>query len=257
MQTVSQLITLLNDLRDKNCAWTQQQTLDTLAPQTLEECYELTDAIARKDISAIKSELGDLLYHVLFYAKICEEQGWFDLNDMAQVMIDKHLERMPSESELARMDAEQVNEIWQQKKQAQLQATESILGDVPTTMPASMQALKLQSRAAKVNFDWPSITGVLNKVDEELAETKDALKQGEKKHIEHEIGDLLFACINLARHANVDAELVLQQCNQRFRQRFNYIEQHCQAHNKTINKLSLTELEALWQQAKANGNTYE
>lgn len=244
---------LAKELRSPSgCAWTRKQHFESLVPKTIEESYELLDSVQRNNIDEIKSELGDLLYHVMLYAAIAEEQDLFSLEDIANVMLQKHQERMPSEEARQSLDAEQTNQYWQRSKiKRRQQSGESILTDIQETLPALLQAHKLQERAADVGFDWSSIAPVFEKIQEELIEVQDEI-QGENRQaqLQEEIGDLLFSCINLARHLTFNAEVCLHHANKKFINRFQFIEKELAKMNKDIHTASLEEMETLWQQSK-------
>jgi len=241
-----EVIDLIKKLR-KTCAWTSSQTWKSLAPQTLEETYELVDAIEQNDVDEIKSELGDLLYHTLFYCEIAEEQGLFTFSDIAHDVIVKHDERLPPEALRASLDAEGVNTYWDQQKIKQLSEQDSLLSGIAKSIPALMRAIKLQNRAAKVGFDWPTIPPVYAKIREELAELEEASTPEEQRE---EYGDLLFVVANLARHLNLDPETTLREANEKFTHRFQYIEQRARESNQNLNQLSLEEMEAYWDESK-------
>lgn len=250
---LQQLIDLLHELRsDTNaCAWTQAQTLESLVPQTIEESYELAEAIESDDGKAIQSELADLLYHVLFYANIAEEKYQFTLDDMAATMIEKHQQRLPATEQRSDFDAEQTNDYWEQKKAEKLAQQDSILDGVATTLPAFTRSIKLQNRAARVGFDWPDVTPVFDKIDEEIAEVKAEIdKQAPIEAIEEELGDLLFAATNLARHLNLDPETALRKANRKFTKRFQALEAVVKDEQQDLSKLSLEQMEAIWQRVK-------
>lgn len=255
MSAFSELKAILKELRaeDIGCAWTRGQTFASLAPQTIEESYELLDAIQSNDVQQIKNELGDMLYHVMFYIQIAEESGLFDLDDVAQVSLDKHQARMPSKEQRATMTAAEVNEHWQIYKRQQHKARpqDSVLDGIARTLPAMIQAYKLQTRAAEVGFDWPDVKPVFAKIVEELTELQsevDANNDQEAQKIE--AGDLLFSCINLLRHLNIDPETALHAANLKFMRRFQYIEAQLAQQQQPINRVNLATLEQLWQQAK-------
>lgn len=245
---------LLQKLRQpQGCAWTRQQTFQSLAPQTLEECYEFIDAIEKNDMNAIKDELGDLLYHVIFYAQVAEEKKLFDLNDVANVSLKKHQERMPSDEQLQSFTAEQVSDYWDEMKakHRNTKKSESILQDIPHALPAVLRAIKLQKRAADVGFDWPSPNFVFEKINEEIAEIKHELSQhAPPEKLLDEVGDLLFVCTNLARHLHIDPETALRHANEKFIKRFKFIEQKIKATGRALDESNLDEMEKFWKEAK-------
>ena len=242
-------------LRDpkRGCPWDIEQNFRTIAPYTIEEAYEVADAIEREDLPSLKEELGDLLFQVAFHARMAEEQGAFDFADVAQALADKMIERHPhvfSEAGDGRT-AEQQTAAWETMK-AQKRAASgapSLLHDVPMALPALMRAEKLTKRAARINFDWPSSAEVLEKLDEELAELKAAEASGDQDHIAEEMGDILFVMANLARKLKVDPEDALRRANAKFTRRFQYIETKLAEAGRT-GPQPLDDMEALWLEAK-------
>lgn len=252
-ESFHKLVDYLKSLRqsDNACAWTQAQTFQSLAPQTIEESYELTDAIERNDSEAIKSELGDLLYHIVFYAQIAEENNLFNIEDIAQNMLEKHERRLPKPEQRDQFDAAAVNAHWEKEKAKELAKQNSILEGIAKTIPALTRAIKLQNRAAKVGFDWPSALPVLDKIEEELNELKHEIQQSnDNEKIQEEYGDLLFVIANLARHLHLDPEMTLRQANEKFCQRFHFIEQQAKSENKPLSDMTLEEMEQLWRRSK-------
>ncbi|MFS1701696.1 nucleoside triphosphate pyrophosphohydrolase [Alteromonas sp. AMM-1] len=257
-QALERLLTMMARLRDpqKGCPWDVQQTMQSLTRYTIEEAYEAVDAIERGGIAEIRDELGDLLFQIVFYAQIGKEQGAFDFASVASAISDKMERRHPhvfadattSESELAA----QWDAIKAQEKSKARHTHSSILDDIPTGLPALMYAQKIQKACAKVGFDWPDIAPVLDKVNEEIEEIQAELNEVtvNQQRLEEEIGDALFAMVNLARHASVDADTALRRASLKFAKRFAQVEQA--AHNKqqSLTQLSLDEMESLWQQAK-------
>ena len=256
MSEITRLLDIMAKLRspDGGCPWDLEQNFATIAPYTIEEAYEVAEAIARNDKENLKEELGDLLLQVVFHAQMAKEEGSFDFDDVATSNADKMIRRHPhvfGDATIATASAQVEN--WEQIKQAERsKKTEnaSILANVPAALPALMRAQKLQSRAARVGFDWPDTTGVVAKIHEELAEVEEALAEGNNTHLAEELGDLLFAVVNLARFAGGDAETSLRNANQKFTRRFTYIEETLRAQNRDIAAASLDEMEALWVEAK-------
>lgn len=254
-------------LRDKEngCPWDVEQSFETIVPHTLEEAYEVADAIERKDMKALKEELGDLLLQVVFHAQMADEAGLFSFEDVAQEISDKLVRRHPHVFEGAKIEtAEQQLEAWEAIKTQEKNARErleglqsdagnnkSVLDDVPLALPALARAEKLQKRAARVGFDWPSVQPVIEKIDEELAELKEEIKgNAPKERLEEELGDLLFVCCNLARHLKTGPEDALRKANQKFTRRFHYIEAQLKKAGKQLQDSSLEEMDALWNEAK-------
>lgn len=273
------LLAIMAQLRDKDsgCPWDVEQTMESLTRYTIEEAYEVADAIANGDMGDIKDEFGDLLFQVVFYAQIASEQSEFNFDDVARGISDKLVRRHPHVfgdgdnnlgSTVQKLSHASLNAQWDaikaQEKLAKQQsqsstsvhekenANISILDNVPSGMPALMHAQKLQKACAKVGFDWPEVTPVLEKVREEVDEI--AQEVGiENNHaaIEEEIGDALFAMVNLSRHLNVDADTALRKASHKFASRFKGVEQLAHTKGNDLNSLTLDEMEALWQQVKA------
>jgi len=251
-QAVLDVMARLRD-REHGCPWDVEQNFRTIAPYTIEEAYEVADAIERDDLPALKEELGDLLFQVAFHARMAEEQGAFDFADVAQALADKMIERHPhvfAEAGDGRT-AEQQTVAWETLKAEKRAAkgAPSLLDDVAMALPALMRAEKLTKRAARINFDWPSSAEVLEKLDEELAELKAAEASGDQEHIAEEMGDILFVMANLARKLKVDPEEALRRANAKFTRRFQYIERALAEAVRT-GPQPLDEMEALWLDAK-------
>lgn len=259
MQNMNKLLEIMAALRDPQtgCPWDTKQSFKTIVPYTLEEAYEVADSIERGAMSELKDELGDLLFQVVFYAQMGKEQGLFEFGDIVDAINDKLVRRHPHVFADVTFENEQaVHDNWEKSKAAerdQRAATDnaSILDGVAHALPALKRAQKLQKRAARIGFDWPGILPVLDKLDEEIAELRQAIQLDDHDAISEEVGDLIFTCVNLARHLNVDAEESLRHCNHKFETRFNHIEQQLQDENRDIHQCSMDELEALWQKAKA------
>lgn len=250
------MLNVMARLRDpqRGCPWDIEQNFATIAPYTIEEAYEVADAIERKDMPALKEELGDLLFQVAFHARMAEEQGAFDFADVAQALADKMIERHPhvfAEAGDGRTAAQQTVawETLKAEKRA-AQGAPSLLHDVPMALPALMRAEKLTKRAARINFDWPTPEPVLEKLEEELAELKEARASGDSEHIAEEMGDILFVMANLARKLKVDPEEALRRANAKFTRRFQYIEAKLAEEGRT-GPQPLDDMEKLWLEAKA------
>ncbi len=242
---------------ESGCPWDRQQTFETIAPYTIEEAYEVADAIAQGDMDELKSELGDLLFQVVFHAQIAEEAGHFTFEDVVSAVCEKMIRRHPhvfADSDVA--DAEVQRQIWERDKaverqQKQPERETSTLAGVALALPALLRAEKLQKRAARVGFDWPDLSGVIGKIDEELAELKEAIVEGEsEQRLSEELGDLLFSCANLARRLEIDAETAVRGTNLKFERRFAYIEQQLSRAGTPIEEASLDEMDRLWNEAK-------
>jgi len=254
---LDRLLAIMARLRDPEtgCPWDRQQTFATIAPYTVEEAYEVADAIERADLSDLKEELGDLLLQVVFHARMAEEQGAFDFQDVARAINDKMVRRHPhvfgSES-YASLNAQKAG--WEQLKAEERGAkgrAESLLDDVPTGLPALTRAVKLSKRAARVGFVWPTIAAVVEKLDEEVAELKAELDAGDVEKARQEMGDVLFVVANLARTLDVDPEDALRATNAKFTRRFRYIEAKLAQDGKTPDQSDLAEMDALWDEIRA------
>ena len=273
---IDRLIAIMTMLRDKQhgCPWDLEQTIKSLLPYTLEEVYEVADAIENNDLVELEDELGDLLFQVIFYAQIAKEQGVFDFQDIATAITDKLVRRHPHvfpNGDVEQfgipqeIDAQQVVVNWEAIKEIEreekrkkggkqaVQGVESILDDVPRALPAMERARKLQKRAAQVGFDWAEIAPVLEKLKEEVAEFEEALASGDLERMSDELGDVLFATINLARHSKIEPEVALRSTNSRFETRFKWVETAMYKQGKVFKDAKLEELDALWGQAKKTG----
>ena len=245
---------------EAGCPWDREQTFDSIMPYTLEETYEVFDAIERRAWPELKDELGDLLLQVLFYAEMAEEAGHFSLRQVADNLSEKLIRRHPHVfGDVAAADANTVLRNWEQIKQEEKstketpEKPESMLNDIPRTMPAMLEARQLGSRAAKIGFDWPDVNGLFDKLAEETRELRHEIESGETSHrnerITEELGDLLFTAVNLARHLHVDPEVALRKTNAKFRRRFAAMEREAGGRSQ-LEKLSADELETLWSRAK-------
>lgn len=245
---IALLLEVMKRLRAQ-CHWDSAQTFDTIAPYTIEEAYEVASAIADKDMKALPGELGDLLFQVVFHARMAEEAGLFDFGDVVQAVTAKMMARHPHVfgNEMAKADAGSQKDFWERLKEAERAARgqTGLLDDVASALPALMRAEKLQRRASTVGFDWHDANLVVEKLAEEAREIVQAQTQAERKD---EVGDLLFVVANLARHLKVDPEAALRAANAKFTRRFRHIEA---ALGPRLGSASLDEMEALWQEAKA------
>ena len=262
MKSIEELIEIMRALRDlkSGCPWDLEQDFQSLIPYTLEEAYEVADAIERNNLDDIKNELGDLLFQIIFYSQLAEEQQAFDFDDVAKAISEKLTRRHPHVFADAKVkDAEAQTKEWEKIKQqerkmkaAESSASLSYLDDVSRTLPSLMRAEKLQKRAAKEGFDWPNIKGAIAKVEEELNEVQQELDADvqEQNNLEDEIGDLFFSCINLSRHAGVDAEQSIRKANLKFERRFRTVEKKASRKGLQLNEMTANELEKLWQEVK-------
>ena len=249
-----QLLEIMQRLRDpeNGCPWDVKQDFSTIAPYTIEEAYEVADAIARENIADLKDELGDLLFQVVFHAQMASEQGSFDFNDVHGSICDKMLRRHPhvfADVEIA--DAEHQTKVWEDyKTQERKQKGEhSLMDGIPAGMAELQRSVKLQKRAAKVGFDWPSAEPVMEKFDEELSEMREAMASGDHDAMEDELGDLLFVATNLARKLAIDPGTALRRSNAKFEQRFRAMEEAVGGHDG-LESRDLDEMESLWQDIK-------
>jgi MazG family protein len=259
LDELARLITIMRQLRDpqQGCPWDVQQTFESIAPYTIEEAYEVADAIANGDVNDIRDELGDLLLQVVFHARMAEEDGSFALADVAKSISDKMVERHPhvfGTDEAVSVDDQ--NRRWEEQKAAERarRGKTGVLDDVASGLPPMLRALKLQKRAARVGFDWPDLDQVVDKLDEETAELQAelAVAEPDMARVMDEVGDLLFVAVNIARKAGIDPETALMGCNSKFEKRFKYIEEKTELNGKSVSEISLSEMETLWQQAKTS-----
>ena len=253
---LTDLLTVMARLRDPvtGCPWDVEQTFNTVAPYTIEEAYEVEDAIRRGNPAEIKDELGDLLLQVVFHARIAEESGLFDFSDVAASIRDKMIRRHPHVfgDESYRDSTEQTN-AWEDLKAAErrdMKDAHGVLDDVPLGFPALKRAQKLQKRAASVGFDWLDAERVWDKVEEELAEVREAAASGDRDKTQEEIGDLLFVIVNYARKLKIDAEGAARDANAKFERRFRHIETRLNENGRSPKDATLEQMEALWLEAK-------
>jgi MazG family protein len=257
-RAIDRLLAIMARLRDPNggCPWDLEQDFASIAPYTIEEAYEVADAIERGDLDDLKDELGDLLLQVVFHSRMAEEAGHFAFDDVAEAISGKMVRRHPHVfGDEGERSAGEVKTRWEEikaeEKAAKGAAPESILDDVPLALPALTRAVKLQNRAARVGFDWPDTSLVVDKLNEEMLElSAEIAKGGEPDRLEDEMGDLLFVYANLARHLKVDPEAALRRANAKFRRRFGRIEEKLAAMGKRPEDSSLEEMDALWNEAK-------
>lgn len=263
------LLRVMERLRDpqQGCPWDLRQDFKSLVPSTLEECYELAQAIESEDFSHVAEELGDVLFQVIFYAQLGSEQGLFGFEDVVSILADKLLRRHPHvfaggelEGVVPRQSAqggsdttvEDVKQSWEaiKKEERKAKSQHGILDDVPRALPALPRAQKIQKRAASVNFDWPDSSGALAKIEEEMLELREAIASRSVEAIEEEMGDLLFSCVNASRHLEVDAEASLRRATAKFEQRFQHMVNIAELSGRAMNDLSAEALDNLWLKAK-------
>ena len=248
LQAFERLLVIMDELREQ-CPWDKKQTLQSLRHLTIEEVYELGDAILDNDLDEIKKELGDVLLHIVFYSKIGSESGAFDIADVCQTICDKLVERHPHiYSDVKVENEDDVKRNWEQLKLKE--GKKSVLQGVPKSLPAMVKANRIQDKVAGVGFDWEQPYQVLAKVHEELDELEDEVIQGDKEKIESEFGDVLFAMINYARFLKVDPESALERTNKKFMKRFRYLEEKSKELNRSLADMTLAEMDVYWDEAK-------
>ncbi len=250
LAALGRVIDTLNILRVK-CPWDAKQTNESLRANTIEETYELAEALINDDTANIAKELGDVLLHILFYAKIGEEKEQFDIADVADLLNNKLIFRHPHVFGDAKVgSSEEVLQNWEELKLKERGGNRTVLAGVPSALPAMIKADRIQEKAANVGFDWENREDVWDKVGEELREVKSAIAEGNKAHIEEEFGDLLFSVINAARLYKVNPENALEKTNKKFIKRFNHIEQRATEQGVRIKDLTLAQMDELWNEAK-------
>jgi len=260
MKNIEHLLEVMERLRDpqKGCPWDKQQTFASLIPYTLEESYEVADAIEKQDYTELQQELGDLLFQVVFYAQIAREQGLFDFDDVAGSISEKLIRRHPHVFADEKVDSvEQQTAAWEEHKRKEREkkvdktTAVSELDGVIKALPALSRAQKLQRRAARVGFDWENIDDVYAKLSEEAAEVKQAVTTSDPQAMEGEVGDLVFSCVNLARSLDIDTEEATRKACLKFERRFRSVESKVAAQQLTLSDLSAAQLDSLWQAVKA------
>lgn len=250
LKAFDRLLTVMDELREK-CPWDRKQTFESLRQNTIEETYELASALIQKDMNEIAKELGDVLLHVVFYAKIGSETGAFDMTDVCNKICDKLIFRHPHVyGEYAANNAKEVCEMWEQVKLKEKGGNKTVLGGIPEALPALVKAYRIQDKVANVGFDWEKREDVWDKVKEEIAEFEAEVAQMDEEKAAEEFGDLLFAMVNAARLYKIRPDNALEKTNAKFIKRFNYIEQQAKNKGLSLNDMTLDEMEALWQEAK-------
>ena len=259
LKAFGRLLDIMDDLREK-CPWDRKQTFESLRQNTIEETFELATAISRHDMTEISKELGDVLLHVVFYAKMGSETGEFDIADVCNRLCDKLIFRHPHVyGEAAAQNAEEVSHLWEQVKLKEKGGNKTVLGGIPDSLPSLVKAYRIQDKVANVGFDWENREDVWNKVKEEIAEFETELRDTpadlssakvEGSEMEAEFGDVLFALINAARLYKIRPDNALERTNLKFIKRFNYIESQAKAQGKELKDMTLAEMDALWNEAK-------
>jgi len=248
LKAFERLLNIMDDLREQ-CPWDKKQTIDTLRNLTIEETYELSDAIMKKDFPNIKEELGDIFLHLVFYSKIAEEKNEFNVKDVLNDVCDKLIHRHPHIYGDVKADTEEeVLKNWEKLKLKE--GKKSVLEGVPSSMPAINKAYRMQEKTAKVGFEWDTLAQVWDKVEEETIELKEAVESKNIDEIEAEFGDLFFALINYARFLKIDPEAAIEKTNIKFKKRFEFIEKTAKNKNKELDEMSLEEMDDIWNQAK-------
>ncbi len=259
LQAFERLLNIMNDLREK-CPWDKKQTFDTLRHLTIEEVYELSDAIVKKDMNEIKKEVGDVLLHIVFYAKMGSETNNFDITSVINSLCEKlifrhpHIYKSPDSEELVQVENEQqVKENWEKLKMKE--GNKSVLGGVPVSLPAMIKAQRIQEKVKAIGFDWENSSQVWNKVNEELQEFHtEVVSNADMDKKENEFGDILFSLINYARFVGINPEDALEKTNRKFIQRFQYMEQKSGQEGKRLDNMTLAEMDVYWEEAKKNFN---
>jgi ATP diphosphatase len=255
MSSIDRLLQIMARLRDpqRGCPWDLEQSFSTIAPYTIEEAYEVADAIEREDYPALRGELGDLLFQVVFHSQMAREQGSFAFDDVVGAICDKMERRHPHVFGEARIDSAAAQTVaWEEQKRLERERSgKGVLADVPIALPALTRANKLGKRAAQVGFEWPDVAGALDKLDEELGELRKGLgAQADRAHITDELGDVLFCVVNVCRYLGVDPETALRGANEKFERRFGYVEQRLREQGRTPREATLEEMDKLWDEGK-------
>lgn len=247
-EAFARLVTIMDELREQ-CPWDRKQTIQSLRQMTLEESYELADAITEEDWKSIKEELGDLLLHIVFYSKIASEQKQFTVEDVIQGISQKLIDRHPHiYGDVKVSNEDDVKRNWEKLKLKE--GKKSVLAGVPKTLPALVKAMRLQEKAKQVGFEWENKDQVWEKVKEEESELQEAIAEGDQKKMEEEFGDLVFSLINFARFLNIDAENAVEITNKKFVKRFTQMEEKAMASGRNLGEMTLQEMDAIWDQIK-------
>ena len=252
MNNFQKLLDIMSALRSENgCPWDKEQTRESLKPFLIEETYEVLEALDEGDPRKIKEELGDLLFQIVFHCQLAKENGEFDMDDVIKKISDKMIARHPHVFGEAQFEtSEEVLKQWEERKREEGKLRESILEGIPKELPSLLRAQRLQARAARVGFDWKRVEDVMEKLDEEIKEFRDALKSKEQKEIEDELGDVFFVLVNVSRFVGVNPEDALRKTISKFISRFRYIEMKARDTGKRLSDMTLEEMDALWDEAK-------
>lgn len=251
MEAFGRMLDILDELRVK-CPWDAKQTNESLRPNTIEETFELAEALSNNDSENIKKELGDVLLHIAFYSKIASEKGDFDIADVCNALSDKLIFRHPHVfGDVKAETTEKVLENWEQIKLKEKGGNKTVLGGVPSALPALIKANRIQEKVKNVGFDWEEPSQVWEKVEEEISEVKTEIESGDKEKLEGEFGDLLFAVVNAVRLYGVNPENALEKTNKKFIARFNYLEKTCKERGLNLKEMSLDQMDEIWEEAKA------
>lgn len=250
MKAFGRLLDVMDNLREK-CPWDRKQTNESLRPHTIEEVYELCDALMKGDVKEVQKELGDVMEHIIFYTIIGSENGEFDMADVCNKEADKLIYRHPHIYGDQKVDTdEEVSQLWEKVKQKEKDGNKTVLSGVPASLPSLIKAYRIQDKACNVGFDWKEREDVWEKVREELEELEVELKKDDKERSLEELGDFIFSLVNAARLYHLNPDTALEKTNQKFISRFNYIEQCAKEQGKAIEELSLEEMDAMWNEAK-------
>ena len=255
LEQFSRLLDIMDELREK-CPWNAAQTMASIRPMTEEEVYELSDAIVNEDADATAKEIGDLLYHMVFYARIAQEEGKFDIADSISKICEKMVFRHPhvfGGEDGSKLTAKEIADTWELVKAKEKGGNKTVMSGIPDAMPAILKALSMQEKARGCGFDWEKREDVWSKVHEELGEVEEACAGDDSRHMEEEFGDLLFATINAARLYGIDPEVALGRTCSKFRRRFTYLEENTLKRGIKFSDMTLAEMDAIWDEGKAKG----
>lgn len=252
LSAFQELLEIMDELREK-CPWDKEQTFESIRPLTIEETYELVDAIIKKDMAGIRKELGDVLLHIVFYAKIASETGDFDIADVIRSLNEKLIYRHPHVFAKTKVkNTDEVVQNWEQLKLKEKEGNKSVLDGIPAALPALIKAHRIQDKARGVGFDWEQRDQIWDKVEEEMLELRNEINNSDEDKIEQEFGDLFFALINAARLYGINPENALERTNRKFIHRFNYLENKTIKNGRSLKDMSLNEMDSYWNEAKTS-----